>query len=95
MIIKQAITTATRPLLRQIESLHHSLSSQRLAEEKSEKILQDKLSTFFWFQSSVSFLRLLIGKSGIIYKAKKKPPEHLRPIHFNYYVIQKEPWWNH
>ena len=40
----KALTTSTRPLLRQIESLQHSLTSQRLAEEKSEKVLEEKLS---------------------------------------------------
>ncbi|KAI9565256.1 hypothetical protein GHT06_009039 [Daphnia sinensis] len=42
--LSQALTTATKPLLRQIDSLQHALSSQRLAEEKSEKIFQEKLA---------------------------------------------------
>jgi len=42
--LSQAMTSATRPLLRQIENLHNSLSSQRLTEEKSERILQDRLN---------------------------------------------------
>lgn len=42
--LSQALTTATKPLLRQIDSLQHALSSQRLAEEKSEKLFQEKLA---------------------------------------------------
>ncbi len=36
--------TATRPLLRQIETLQLALSLQKKAEEKSENILEEKLS---------------------------------------------------
>ncbi len=41
--VDKALTTATRPLLRQINMLQNALTSQRIQEEKSENILKEKL----------------------------------------------------
>lgn len=41
--LAQALATSTRPLLRQIEALQQSLAGQRVAHEKSERALQERL----------------------------------------------------
>ncbi|XP_046643874.1 TATA element modulatory factor-like isoform X2 [Daphnia pulicaria] len=42
--LSQALTTATKPLIRQIDTLQHALTSQRLSEERSEKMYNEKLA---------------------------------------------------
>ena len=37
------MTTATKPLVRQIDTLQHALTSQRLSEERSEKMYNEKI----------------------------------------------------
>ena len=74
----KALTTSTRPLLRQIESLQHSLTSQRLAEEKSEKVLEEKLSKLLFKFRNDTIIELICqfqGKLKLNYRlsAIKKP----------------------
>ena len=45
---EQALTTATKPLIRQIDTLQHALSAQRLSEERSEKMYNEKLGRPFF-----------------------------------------------
>lgn len=43
--IIKALTSATKPLLRQIDTLQHVLTTQRLTEENLEKTFRERQST--------------------------------------------------
>jgi len=45
--LSQSVTSATRPLLRQIENLQATLGAQTSAWEKLEKNLSDRLGKIF------------------------------------------------
>lgn len=49
--LSQSVTSATRPLLRQIENLQASLGGQAASWEKLEKNISDRLGESHFFES--------------------------------------------